>query len=370
MYDPCLNSAAPICAYAVLLFTSHKHDYRMANRYLPRYIEAAHKCLRGNSAVDLASASYVVATYSFLTGTPEEYMHRSNQFSLACEYRFKSGASKEEKWWLELLWGEVVMNIYSLHHREIRTDKDPLRFSREASLDQLDQFFQNSAFFNPTDLEMNQWATFTPAVEFICLKIDTLARHLQFYFDSYLLAIELYGPNSASTIRFKDELNRILAKLVTAIGYLPNVGDVIYEAYQQSELLVDSIDICLPQPFHIVPEITLRGVKFKDGPRERDVTIALLYYFCTLVQTLLKDPVPESSGNVGRESFVAALAICRICASARTAMKEPRTKFHPGLKIAMNSIMKRNLFWAGLSLNPSSFYYGTSSFPIPTNLSF
>ena len=330
----------------------------MANRYVPRYVEAGQSCIRENSVADLTYASYLVAGYYLITGTHEEYMYRSDQFSLACQHHFRFGSSTEEKWWLELLWHEIVLNLYGVHQYELITSTDRLRFSREASLNRLERFFENSTFFIPTEAEMNQWTVSRPIVESLCLKIETLARHLQFQFDSYLSARELRGPKHASTIRIKGELQSLLTKLVTAIGHLPNIGDVIYEAYQQSETLLASVDICLPRPFRILPEITLCGVKFRDGPRERDATIALLYYFCILVQGLLEDPPLDSVGKIGREPFIAALAICRICASVRTAMMEQKTSFHRGLKIAMNSIMKRNLFWAGLVLSASTFYYG------------
>jgi hypothetical protein len=361
LFDPCLNSAAPICAYAILLFESHKHDHGMATRYLTPYLAAAQTCLRENSVADLTYASYLVAAFSLLTSTHEESIFRCDQFALACRHRFQSRATKEEKWWLEMLWHEIVRGLYFAHQDEVAatagTELAP--FSREAWFHAMDKFFQNSIFLIPTKAEMDQLPESIPSIEVLCLKIETLSRHLQFRLDYYLSERELKGPKSASAIRLKTELQSIVAKLTTAIIHLPNIGDVIYEAYKQAELLLTSVDISLPRPFDFLPDITLRGVRIKDRPRERDAAIALLYFFCSLVSSLLDDPAPDLAGKISKEPFIASLAICRICAATRTAMEEQIT-FIPSLNIMINYVMKRNLFWAGLVLSASTFYYGTN----------
>jgi hypothetical protein len=168
--------------------------------------------------------------------------------------------------------------------------------------------------------------------------------------DYYLLERELKGPKSASAIRIKTELQSILSKLTTAIIHLTNIGDVIYEAYKQGELLVTLVDISRPRPFHFLPDITLRGVRTKDRRRERDAAIPLLYFVCSLVHSLLDDPAPDLAGEISKKPFIASLAICRICAASRTAMEEQVT-FYSQLDIMINYAMKRNLFWAGLVLS-------------------
>ena len=127
------NNSAPIYRSAITLLMSYVRDKPVVDQHLHLsiYFTNARKCIERGAIVELIYASYIVASYSLIGGEAiNEAIHKVGMFAQGASiFIDKECIQGEELWWIETLWQNLLLALYSIQHETVGrgVDHRPLR---------------------------------------------------------------------------------------------------------------------------------------------------------------------------------------------------------------------------------------------------
>jgi len=161
------------------------------------------KCIKQEAIAELIYASYIVVSCSLIGGeTINEAIHKVGMFAQGASILInKECIQGEELWWIETLWQNLLLALYSIQHEtDVRGGRS--QASRDI-FDRLEHLFRNGTRFLPLDLDITDLPVSMPSTA-VCVKLTSLAIYLQFCFD-YCLFVGALRNKAASkeTTRLK-----------------------------------------------------------------------------------------------------------------------------------------------------------------------